>query len=37
MAHIEQKDFCIKIKNQFPSYFIDKKVLDVGSLDINRK
>lgn len=35
MAHQEQKDFCTKIKNLYPTFFVDKKVLDVGSLDIN--
>lgn len=35
MAHKEQKEYCIKIKNQFPKHFQNKKVLDCGSLDIN--
>jgi hypothetical protein len=35
MAHKEQKEYCTKIKNQFPNYFENKKVLDCGSLDIN--
>lgn len=35
MSHKEQVDFCLKIKNKFPEYFLNKKVLDVGSLDIN--
>ena len=35
MAHKEQIQFCQKIKNKFPSFFENKKVLDVGSLDIN--
>lgn len=35
MAHKEQKEYCIKIKNKFPKYFQNKKVLDCGSLDIN--
>ena len=35
MAHVEQRQFVEKIKNKFPSYFQDKKVLEVGSLDIN--
>lgn len=35
MAHQEQKDFCLKVKQLFPDYFNDKLVLDVGSLDIN--
>jgi hypothetical protein len=35
MAHLEQKEFCEKIKAKYPSYFKNKIVLDVGSLDIN--
>lgn len=33
--HIEAKKFTIFIKNMLPDYFINKKVLDVGSGDIN--
>ena len=32
---MEQKQFCKKIKAKFPESFRNKKVLDVGSLDIN--
>ncbi len=35
MAHKEQKDFCLRVKEKFPEYFKNKKVLDIGSLDIN--
>jgi autotransporter strand-loop-strand O-heptosyltransferase len=35
MAHKEQMDFCERIKQRFPDYFRNKKVLDIGSLDIN--
>ena len=35
MAHQEQKEFCLKIKDMLPDYFNNKSVLDVGSLDIN--
>lgn len=35
MAHKEQKEFCTKVKAQFPNFFVRKKVLDCGSLDIN--
>lgn len=35
MAHIEQVEFCKKIKNKFLNHFFNKKVLDIGSLDIN--
>lgn len=33
--HFTVVDYCNSIKNKFPEYFIGKKVLDVGSLDIN--
>lgn len=35
MAHKEQRDFCFKVKNKYPEFFENKKVLDIGSLDIN--
>jgi len=35
MAHQQQKDFCIKVKDIYPEFFKNKKVLDIGSLDIN--
>ena len=35
MAHYEQQQFCTKIRDSFPSYFSKKRVLDIGSLDIN--
>jgi SAM-dependent methyltransferase len=35
MAHKEQRDYFINVKNKFPEYFTNKKVLDIGSLDIN--
>jgi len=35
MAHIEQQQFCLKMKSKFPNYFVNKKVLDIGSLDVN--
>jgi autotransporter strand-loop-strand O-heptosyltransferase len=35
MAHVEQRNFCIKVKEKFPDFFKNKKVLDIGSLDIN--
>lgn len=35
MAHIEQKNFCIHIKNKFKSIFTGCNVLDIGSLDVN--
>jgi len=35
MAHKEQADFCISVKNKYPTLFDSVDVLDVGSLDIN--
>jgi len=35
MAHKEQQDYFCFIKDKFPSFFTNKKVLDVGSCDIN--
>jgi len=35
MAHIEQKDYCLSVKAKYPEFFVNKNVLDVGSLDIN--
>lgn len=35
MSHFEQCLFVIKLKKNFPQYFLNKNVLDVGSLDIN--
>jgi autotransporter strand-loop-strand O-heptosyltransferase len=35
MAHRNQQMFCEKIKNMFSEYFVNTKVLDIGSLDIN--
>ena len=35
MAHKAQQDFFELVKNKFPEYFTDVKVLDIGSLDIN--
>lgn len=35
MAHLSQQNFCNKISNQFPEYFTNVKVLDIGSIDIN--
>ena len=35
MAHREQIDFCEKVKSKFPWFFRGKRILDVGSLDIN--
>lgn len=33
--HKEQMDWCEHVKRRFPSYFINKKVLEMGSLDVN--
>ena len=35
MAHIEQREFCERVKKLYPTFFKNKKVLDIGSLDIN--
>lgn len=35
MAHPEQRDFMLSIKSKFPDKFVDCRVLDIGSLDIN--
>jgi len=33
--HDEQINFCKFIKKKFPDYFVNKKVVDIGSLDVN--
>jgi hypothetical protein len=35
VSHQSQLDFVASVKKQFPEYFINRKVLEVGSLDIN--
>lgn len=35
MSHQSQLDFVSRVKNKFPENFKDKKVLEVGSLNIN--
>jgi hypothetical protein len=35
MAHQEQKDFCLSVKEFMPDFFKGVSVLDIGSLDIN--
>jgi len=35
MAHKEQWVFCGKVKGLHPTYFENKKVLDIGSFDVN--
>ena len=35
MAHPDQQKFCKEIKQEFSLFFQNKKVLDVGSLDVN--
>jgi SAM-dependent methyltransferase len=35
MAHLQQQEFCQKIKSKYPQFFNKKIVLDMGSLDIN--
>lgn len=35
MAHPEQRDFLIKLKQSHPDFFSDVKVIEIGSLNIN--
>ncbi len=35
MAHTEQREFMTSVKEKFPEKFVNCRVLDVGSLDIN--
>ena len=35
MAHLQQMNFFIDVKNKFPNKFQNCSVLDIGSLDIN--
>lgn len=35
MAHPQQRDFINGLKIQYPDFFVNKKVLEVGSLNIN--
>lgn len=35
MAHPEQYEYCLEVRRKFPQFFTEKKVLDVGSLDVN--
>lgn len=35
MSHLLQQEFCKSVKEKYPDFFYNKKVLDVGSLDIN--
>ncbi len=35
MSHVQQLDFVTSVKARFPASFVGKKVLEVGSLDIN--
>ena len=35
MAHLQQQQFCSRVKEKHPEYFKNKKVLDIGSLDLN--
>jgi SAM-dependent methyltransferase len=35
MAHPIQQQWCRSIKNKFPRYFTNIKVIDIGSLDVN--
>jgi SAM-dependent methyltransferase len=35
MAHLAQKIFFENVKNQYPEFFLNKKVIDCGSLNVN--
>ncbi len=35
MAHQQQMDFCQSVRQQFPHFFINRLVIDIGSLDVN--
>ncbi len=35
MSHETQQKFCVQLKEALPSFFRGKRVLDVGSLDVN--
>jgi SAM-dependent methyltransferase len=35
LAHPEQFDFFTKVKKQFPHYFVDTSIVEMGSLNIN--
>lgn len=35
MAHKQQREFCEKMRDRFPQHFQNKKVLDIGSLNVN--
>ena len=35
MAHTEQKEFIKSVKQKFPTMFVNKTIIDFGSLDIN--
>jgi SAM-dependent methyltransferase len=35
MSHTAQQNYIAKIKNQFPAYFNQSQVIEIGSLDIN--
>src|ERR1035438_231159 len=35
MSHFNQQHFCIRMKSIFPFYFRNRRVLEIGSQDIN--
>ena len=35
MAHFEQREYVENLKSRYPDYFLNKSVLDIGSLNIN--
>jgi hypothetical protein len=35
MAHFQQQQYVLSVRERFPKYFINSDVLDIGSLDVN--
>ncbi len=35
MAHKTQIEWCKRVKKKYPECFVNKRVLDIGSLDVN--
>ncbi len=35
MAHRTQIEWCLRVREEYSQYFINKRILDIGSLDVN--
>lgn len=35
MSHRQQRQYCESVRARFPKHFVNRKVLDVGSMDVN--